>query len=50
MMMYLQACLPSKDSDEPAHSLGTFLIASDAMFPHADKEDYDQTVQVGRLI
>ena len=48
---------PSEDSDQPVHSrclirtsLGTFLIAKGARFPHADNEDSDQTARMRRLI
>ena len=42
---YLRACEHSEDSDQPAHSfsessLGTFRIAKDAKFLHADKKDW----------
>ena len=55
--VYLQTCGPSEDSDQPAHLRSLIKIftdawgiAKDAKFLHADNEDYDQTVQMCRLI
>ena len=54
---YLRKCAPSKDSDQPAHSRSLIriftdriLIAKDATFLGADKEDSKQTASLRRLV
>ena len=50
---YHQTYAPSENSDQSARSessLGTFWIAKDAKFLHADNEDSDQTAWMRRLI